>query len=115
MRLLRVNRLNDIFTVNGRLAISTDLSAVTQNCEHAIKAQLGEMIYAQERGVNTFDSVWGGSPNVVSFEASARQALTRVENVLGVEAFEARVSGDVLRYTATIRTTFGLEAINGQL
>ena len=72
-RIFQVNENNDIFTTpGGRIAISADLPAVLQQCEQAVKAQTSEMIYANNRGVNTFDSVWSGSPNLLSFEATAR-------------------------------------------
>jgi len=113
MTIFAVNQSNDIFAVNGRLQLRSGLQRVLQNCEHAVKAQRGEMIYAQQRGVNTFDSVWSGSPNLLSFEASARTAINRVSGVLSVDSFETNASGGVLSYAATIRTNFGIGSING--
>lgn len=115
MRLWRVDSRNDIGTTNGRLNIAVGLDAVIQNCEHAVKAILNEMIYAQDRGINSFQSVWGNSPNLLSFEASVRTALVRVENVVSVDNFEARIIGDTVSYEATIRSTFGTGTLNGQL
>ena len=114
-RVLSVNENNDIFTRGGRLVLEDGQQAVLQQCEHAIKAQLGEMIYAADRGVNTFDSIWDGSPNLLSFEASARSQLDRIEDVITIERFNASLQGNTLTYQATIRTIFGPSAIEGDL
>ena len=114
-RVLSVNENNDIFTRGGRLVLEEGQQAVLQQCEHAIKAQLGEMIYAADRGVNTFDSIWDGSPNLLSFEASARSQLDRIEDLITIERFNASLQGNTLTYQATIRTIFGPSAIEGDL
>ena len=71
------------------------------------------MIYAANRGVNTLDSVFSGSPNLLSFEAFARRQLDRIPDVIAVEDFEAEIIGHVLTYRATIRTVFGAGQIEG--
>lgn len=111
-RIWSVNADNDIFvTPAGRLAIGNDLQAVIQQCEHAIKAQTGEMIYAADRGVDTERSLWDGSPNLLQFEAFARTALNRIPDVIRIESFESRLVGHTLQYSATIRTVFGTGTI----
>ena len=109
------NAQNDIYAVGGKLQIKDDLAAVGQACEQAVKMQLGEAVYATNRGVDTFGSLWDGSPNVVQFEASARRALISVPGVTSVFSFNVAVAGDVASYTATIKTIFGVTSINGQL
>ena len=111
----RVNENNDIEITGGRLAIARDLQAVLQQCEQAMKAQLNEMIYANNRGVNTFQSVWDGSPNLLSFEAFARAQLDRVPNVENVEQFSAQLVGNTLEYVTTIRTAFGTGTAAGSM
>ena len=110
----RVNDSNDIeITAGGRLAIATDLQAVLQQCEHAMSAQLNEMIYAADRGVNTFESVWDGSPNLLNFEAFSRTQLDRIPDVVRVEDFSAELVSNTLNYTTTIRTVFGTGVVTG--
>ena len=107
-RAFQTNADNDIFTTpGGQIAIAEGLTAVLQHCEHAIQAQTAEMIYAHDRGVNTFTSVWDGSPNLLAFEASARAQLERITDVVAVENFEAQLNGHTIAYQATIRTVFG--------
>ena len=114
--ILSVNENNDIFlTAGGSIAISRDLQAVAQQSRHAIKAQQLEMIYAADRGLNTFDSVWNGAPNLLSFEASARTALTRIPDIISITDFEASLTDSILNYTTTIRTIFGQQTIGGSL
>ena len=112
----QVNSNNDIqTTAGGRLAIATDLQAVLQQCEHAMKAQLNEMIYAADRGVNTFESVWDGSPNLLNLEAFARAQLERIPDVVRVDEFSAELVGNTLNYTTTIRTVFGTGTAQGSM
>lgn len=112
-RIWAVNENNDIFTrPGGRLAIAEDLQAVLQQCEHAVKAQTGEMIYARDRGINTDQSLWDGSPNLLSFESFIRQALNRIPDVVLVEDFQAQLNENTLQYQATIRTVFGTGLIS---
>ena len=108
-----VNDDNDIFTQGGRLVLSSGEQAVLQQCEHAIKAQLNEMIYASDRGVNTFDSVWDGAPNLLSFESFARNQIDRIPDVVSIESFAAQLTDHTLTYQATIQTTFGTGSIQG--
>ena len=112
--ILAVNPNNDIFlTSGGSIATRQDLQAVLQQAEHAIKAQLSEMIYAADRGLNTFDSVWSGSPNLLSFEASARTSLNRIPDIVSVTDFTATLDGQTVSYTTTIRTVFGQQTVSG--
>ncbi len=112
-QIFAVNDNNDIFTRGGRLVLSDGQTAVLQQCEHAIKAQLNEMIYANDRGVNTFDSVWSGAPNLLSFEAFARNQIDRVPDVISIESFAAQLTNHTLTYQVTIQTTFGTGSIQG--
>ena len=114
--ILSVNADNDIFlTAGGSLSISRDLQAVAQQAEHAIKAQQQEMIYAADRGLNTFDSVWNGAPNLLSFEASARAAINRINDVVSITDFTAALDGQSVSYTTTIRTVFGTQTLSGSI
>ena len=114
-RMFSINDNNDLFAVGGALQISTGITAVLQNCERAVKALRGEMIYAANRGVDYFNDAWSGSPNVIRFEAGARAQIARVAGVVSVAEFNAEVRGNTLFYTATIQTEFGTDTINGQL
>jgi hypothetical protein len=113
-RVLGVNDNNDIYlSATGRLVIISDLDAVMQACESACRAQLGEMIYAKDKGIPMLDSVWSGTLQLGIFEDSIRTAIAGVPNVIAITDFNASQTGEVLQYTATIQTTFGTGTING--
>lgn len=115
-RLLAVNSNNDIFvTGSNRLAIVTDLDAVLQNCEHVMRAQLGEMIFARQRGIDYLNNVFNGNPNFLIFESQARNAILSVSEVISISNFSAAIVNDRLEYSATIQTTFGVGAIDGNI
>ncbi len=107
MKSLATNKQNDLYLdTDGMLAITHDLKAIKQNCQHAMQTQLGEMVFALDRGMPTMDVVWHNT-NLVQCEAYARQTLRAIAGVLEVTAFTANLKDGVLRYHATIQTIFG--------
>jgi hypothetical protein len=109
-----VNDNNDLFIdANGNLSITSGLEAVLQNCEHAAKAQLGEMVLDTTRGIPNFDTIWVGVPNIPQFEAALGAALRNVTDVIDVISLVTRLEQDVLIYEATIKTIYGVGVING--
>lgn len=113
MTSLATNARNDLHIgADGNLAVVRGLAAVVQDCEHAMKAQLGEMLFATTRGVPTFGTIWN-KWNPVQFEAYGRRMLLTVANVISVAVFDIAREGDTMRYSATIKTTFGETQISG--
>jgi hypothetical protein len=113
-RMISVDARNDMYLApDGNLAISTGLAAVMQNCAHAVKAQLGEMILQTNQGVPNFQVVWRGAPNLLQFEVYLRRAILEVEGVVEVTALTVEAVANVARYNATIRTVYGLGELNG--
>ncbi len=110
-----VDGSNDLYLTGGLLTVVNGLAAVTQNCEHAAKTILNEMVLAQGEGVPYFEDVWVGVPNLPLFEAALRARIAAVADVLGVVALVTSRDGNVLRYTATIRTPYGTGLVNGNL
>ncbi len=111
-----VNPRNDIFATPGnRLALARGLPAVLQQCEHLVKARLGEMQYAADRGVAYLDNVFSGNPNLLLFEAQVRAAITRSPNVISVSAFTVDIVDNTLVYSAEIQTNLGTGIINGNV
>jgi hypothetical protein len=107
LKSLATNQRNDLFiNADGSLALARDIEAVKQDCQHAMQAQLGEMVFALDRGMPTRDLVWHDT-NLVQFEAYARQTLRAVGGVVDVTAFEVAIEDNALRYSVTIQTVFG--------
>lgn len=104
---------NDLFLDrDGNVANGTGIDAVAANCRTAVQAQLGEMIFAMAEGMPTLATAWDNY-NPVQFEAAARTILRGVPDVLEVQSFTVERAGEVLSYTARIRTAFGEALING--
>lgn len=105
---------NDIFVgADGSLAVATGLEAALFNCASAVKAQLGEMIFAMDEGLPNFQTVWNGAPNPIQFEAYLRRTLLTVTDVISVESVTVSATGGTLTYQATIKTIYGLGTLNG--
>lgn len=113
-RIFSVDENNDLFiNEQGTLAISSGLKAVLQNCEHAAKAQLKEMVLNYDQGVPNFETIWNGSPNVIQFRAALRRTLLNVEGVTNVNELTVTVANNVLSYFAIIATVYGQGQLNG--
>lgn len=109
---IAVNGNRDIFLDNkGNIALVRDILAVKESAQEAAQSQLGEMIYAVDRGIPNFKVVWNGAPNVAQFEAALRRELLRVTDVIGVPVIQTRLVGEALVYTTTIQTSYGLQVL----
>lgn len=109
---IAVNEKRDIFVNNkGDLAFVRDVLAVKESAQEAAQSQLGEMIYAVDRGIPNFQVVWNGAPSVAQFEAALRRELLRVTDVIGVPEVSAKLVGDALVYNATIKTPYGIQVL----
>lgn len=96
----------------GNIAIVSDLEAVAANCQTAVQAQRGEMMFEADKGMPTFATAWNDY-NPVQFEAAARTIIQAVPGVLSVGSFAILRVGEALRYTAVIRTVYGETQVNG--
>lgn len=108
------NSNNDIFLdSSGNLAVANAESAVSYACASASKAQLGEMLYAINRGIPNFQSVWLGAPNLAVFESYLRDTLESVDGVVRVTSLTSMSQNNILSYSAEIETIYGRIALNG--
>lgn len=114
-RTFSVDANNDlVIGQDDRLSIVSGLDAVLQNCEHAAKTILNEMVLAQGEGLPYFEAVWVGVPNLAVWEAAFRARILAVADVLGIEALTINRTGETLTYRATIATAYGTgEIANG--
>lgn len=116
MRTFATNENNDWYiNSRGYLAIITGLPAVVQSCEHASQVLLGELPYAQTRGIAFFENGLTDSPKLGLYQVQLRRILLSVPDVTKVESIGFRIDGDVLSYEATIRTIYGVEKLSGNL
>ncbi len=91
---------------SGNLAFVTGLQACEQNCQTAMLALQGEMMYAADAGLPYAAVAWENyRPQL--FQPAARSVIMQVQDVLGVISFTQELNGNTLSYTATISTIYG--------
>lgn len=113
MTALAVNERNDLYLDDTRnLATVSGIYQTLQQCEQAIKAQLGEMVLAMNRGMPTLETVWLAQ-DIPRWEAAAYVALQRVPGVTEILALVSEVVSGELRYNVVIRTIYGEGSISG--
>lgn len=103
-----VNAQNDIYLDSvGNLAFAYDLTAISQQCAQAAKTLLGEMVYNTTTGIPYFQVLWVGVPNIAQYTGALRRAFLAINGVLEVVSLITSQAGNVLSYTAVIRTIYG--------
>lgn len=98
---------------DGNLALVTGIEACSQTAAHYAQTILNEMIQDYDRGVPFFIVAFGPSVSIPQFEAAMKARIMQAPEVVGIRSFETTQDGDVLRYTATIETSYGSATING--
>ena len=93
----------------------TDIDVVAQNCDQAMRQQLGELNYDADKGIQYFDNVLAGNPNFQRFESQARRQILNVSGVTGIASFNYEFKGGVLSYNAVINTIYGLTTVADQV
>lgn len=114
---IAVDENNDIYLdANGNLAIVYDLDAVRQDCDHAAKTLLGELIFDSNTGVPYLQTIFSGIVNFAQFEASLRDALLQANSaVVQVLNVSVTQTGNTVSYRAEIESTYGQTFISGSI
>lgn len=103
---------NDIFIgADGNLSILSGVQAIEAACATATKAQLKEMVFAQDTGIPNFQVLWVGTPDYALWKAAILSTLQSVEGVTQVNSLNLTVNGDIVSYTAQIMTEFSTAPI----
>lgn len=111
---LAVDLNNDlVIGSDGLLSFARDVEAVSQNSVHYGKTLRNEMLHEYDLGIPFFMAAFGASVTLQQYEALTKQRLLQTPGVTGIQAFDVVQEGDVLKYTATIETIYGLSVING--
>ena len=114
-QMIATNDKNDIFLdQEGNISMISGIDAVLQACEHAAKAQLGEMIFSVNQGIPNFQTIWrGGEANISQFDSALRTAILSVDGVIRITSLDISVSQNQLTYRAVINTIYGQVISNG--
>jgi hypothetical protein len=114
MKTIATNGDNDIYRgQDGNVAFVTDIVAAAETSVHYAKTLRNEMIHEYDLGVPFFIVAFGPSVNIQQFEAAMKARILQTPEVTAITSFETTQEGDVLKYTATIETTYGAATING--
>lgn len=112
MRSLALDKNRKLFIDNsGNIAQVTGLAEVVQNCETAMRAQLGEMYYNADSGIPTRGTVWD-TYRPLQYIAAGRVTLAAVDGVIGIKSFTVDLTDGVFTYTAEILTIYGPGAVS---
>lgn len=115
MKTIKVDNNGDRIVSNGSFSYLYDQDAVMQTCEQVMKQQLGELQYNKTKGIEYFGNVFSGNPNLQLFEAQAREQLLNVDGVVSIQSFSYSQAVNTLSYSATIKTIYGSDTINGNV
>lgn len=116
MLTLAVNEQNDLYLdSSGNLVLLSDLDAIIQVIEQAVKTMLGECVLQIDRGMPNFETVWSGSPNVLQFNDSLQTVIQGVPGVIEVMYIQNTLEANTLGYQAVIKTIYGEGAIQNAI
>lgn len=116
MRTFLTDENNDfVLGANGNLAIARDIEAIAQESRHHAATLRGEMIHSMDQGIAYFRDVFNKIPNLAQVEASLRRRILSIDDVVSITFLRAFISGETLKYEATIKTVYGEVSINGDV
>jgi hypothetical protein len=115
MRAIKIDANRNPVISNARFVFVFDADAVAQNCDQAMRQQLGELNYDADKGIQYFDNIFTGNPNFQRFEFQARRQLANVNGVNGIISFNFEFNDNILSYTAVISTIYGAITVANQI
>lgn len=111
---LAVDTSNDLtIGQNGALTIAAGEAAVGYACRAAVRVIAGEMVLAVDQGIPFRTTAWAGVPDEAGYVAALRKRLLAVDGVKAIVSLSTTRTGNRLGYTATIRTEYGTQTLNG--
>jgi hypothetical protein len=115
MRAIKIDANRNLVIINEKFVFVFDAEVISQNCEQAMRQQLGELNYAADKGIQYLDNVFTGNPNFQRFESQARRQLSNVVGVTGIISFNFEFNDNILSYNASISTIYGAITVANQI
>ena len=115
MRAIKIDANRNPVITSGKFVFVFDVDVVAQNCDQAMRQQLGELNYAADKGIQYFDNIFTGNPNFQRFESQARRAILAVDGVTGINSFDFEFNDNVLSYNAVYSSIFGPITVANQI
>lgn len=98
---------------SGNIALVSGLEAYAQIINAKMRTSLGELQLSMEKGVPYFQTVFSDKSMVPIWQNAVEEMLLKIPFVKEITLFDCKYEGDVLKYTAEIRTDNGTVTING--
>ena len=115
MRAIKIDSNRNPVITSGKFVFVFDVDVVAQNCEQAMRQQLGELNYDADKGIQYLDNIFTGNPNFQRFESQARRAILAVDGVTGINTFNFEFNDNVLSYNAVINTIYSKITVANQI
>ena len=115
MKAIKINNDRDPIIESGKFLWVYGIDVIKQNCNQAMRQQIGELSYDKDKGIQYFENALTGNPNLQRFEAQARREISEVDGVTGIISFGYSLVDSVLNYEAEISTKLANTIIRGQL
>lgn len=110
---LATNDNNSIYVdKNGNIATLSGAEALAQTLGQISKTRRNEMLYAKNRGIPYWDTVFQ-TQDFQLFEAAMRSEFMRHPEVTGILSFVVEQEGDDLVYEAQVTSIYGTVKVNG--
>lgn len=105
---------NDIYAVNGQLAVASGLEAYAQALEAVVKTVYGELPLDVEAGIPYFSTVFLTPRETTSWAAAVRDAAKSLPFVVSVDSLDYALNpaDGRLSYTLTVTTDAGSVSVS---
>ena len=114
MKTLAINSDNDIFLDNsGNLAIAVDLKAMANIYTNKSQANLGELPYNTDKGIDFFNTIFSSPCYPDLFQNEVLTQLEDTEKTLEILNYTDEIKDDVYSYSVEILTEYGVIELNG--
>lgn len=109
---LATDQLNDlVLDAGGNILVVSGMEAVESTARGTAQVRRGDMVLARDQGIPFETTAWAG--DVTAYTSFLRRRLLALDGVIGIVSLETSRDKDVLRYEATLRTSFGTVQVNG--
>lgn len=112
---IAVNEDNDIYLVNGDIAMADGKDARAQIISAALRTRRGELQLDTERGVPYFETIFqsGSRYNIQLWEAYVRKTVSEFDFVKSISSFvyDIDYKTGIIRYTLVVEGTDGAQIV----
>ena len=106
----RISHKNDIYLVNGQLALADGVSAYAQTIEAVVLTRRGELQLDTEAGIPYFETIFASRNAVGAWAAAVRAAVSALPFVDSILSFDYSFNhaAKTLDYTMRVATDLGV-------